>query len=295
MRWRCAALLLLLCGCFGGARTGPIVPNAPAVTFERGGPASTMIFEIASPFRAPGGRVRVPGVNVLDHAMHPGGDWVAFSTGGGLFVQDFRGLRSRRSTQSGIIGIDWSPDARRLAYQQGGRIWVVDTMMVNPTPLPLTAVATGQELTARSPSWTPDGARIFFVRLRTRLDAANHPVEFDQQIWSMAADGSDQRLVHIGVPAPTHPRLAVARDGRGVLFVSGDPTTPLILHLHLASGISQLAAVNAQEPALSASGRNLAFIRGGQVWTCVFSGSSCSEERPLSDGRNDHAPSWVGL
>src|SRR5688572_17999180 len=158
--------LAVFIGCTG-ARTGPDVPAEPAVTFNRVGE----IFQ-ATPFTStPEGRLRIAGVIVESHAVHTSGDWVAFSTRDGLFVQDWRGFRTQLSNAQSIYAIDWTLDARRIAFSQNDRIWVVD-LGGSGGATPLTRELTdpnGQR--AMSPAWTPDGGRLYFIRYRVGMDS----------------------------------------------------------------------------------------------------------------------------
>jgi Tol biopolymer transport system component len=105
-----------------------------------------------------------------------------------VWVMDADGSKARRMSYGGDDwGATWSPDGKWIAYNSwipgtpDAQIWVVDAdngasgrgaRQVTSGP--------GQH---REPSWSPDGSRIAFT-LGT---------DEQQQIWSVAADGSDPR------------------------------------------------------------------------------------------------------
>jgi Tol biopolymer transport system component len=93
----------------------------------------------------------------------------------------------------------WSPDRTKIAFQSSGKldgtdnantnfasnIWVMNADGSSPTPLTnLTNADSG------SPVWSPDGAKIAFVSIRS-LDGSDNSVP-DINIWVMNADGSVQ-------------------------------------------------------------------------------------------------------
>jgi WD40-like Beta Propeller Repeat len=283
-----AGLTLSACCC--GARTGLEVPPATVITFERGG----AIYEAAPGGGMPAGRIRVAGPGVLNHSVHGGGDWTAYSTSAGLWVQDWRGYRTNRHAQNGISGIDWTADTRRVAFVRADRIWMIDAAgSGGPTALtPAPGGATG--FRAMTPSWTPDGGSLVYVRYRQGLDPGGNPVAVEQELWTVGADGSAPRPLFAGRPRPEQIGVAVSRDGSAVLYSAGFDATPSIIRLDLATGATSTLLSNARQPAFSASGQNLAFIRGGQVWACRYEGTTCTNEHPVSSGPSDHTPSWVG-
>ena len=114
-----------------------------------------------------------------------------------------------------VEGVEWSPDGTRIAFVQGGRIFVIDADGSGGLALTDTA-----SLTSR-PSWSPDGTRIVYSRLEsaetvevisadgsgqpTRLVAGDRPAWSadgtrivylaDCRVWSMAPDGSDRVVI----------------------------------------------------------------------------------------------------
>ena len=280
-----------------GAKTGLLETPAALVTFRQAvgsvGAWHNEIFE-NPPAAAPGGRSRVAGLWVLDHAMHPSGEWLAYTTSAGLFVQDSQGYTTQRSTLGGIHQIDWSPDARRIAFGQGSRIFVIETGGSNP-PSPITDAPLDESaLRAMSPSWTPDGARVVFLKYRTGIDTEGDPTTFGYEVWSVGADGGDPRLLHSGPPEPSQPGVAVSRDGTKVLYAAGFDPHPFVVQLDLASGATITLLSDASQPAFSASGSHLAFVRNRKIWVCRLAADACLEEHMVSNGPSELGPSWIG-
>ena len=80
-------------------------------------------------------------------------------------------------------GPDWSPDGRRIAFSLNEcSVAVMDADGDN-----LDVIASDPDLCQGDPSYTPDGARLVFVRF--------DPVREVEEIWSMKTDGSDQHFV----------------------------------------------------------------------------------------------------
>jgi hypothetical protein len=288
--------LLPLLGC-AGARTGPLVPNEPAVTFIRSTgffrPFSRAIFK-ADPHRPSEVRqIAHTGFSVGTQAVHSSGDWIAYTDAatGGLFVQDWRGVVTQRVPDARISSLDWTLGGDRIAFADQNRIWVLN-LGFGSSPFPITTVPTQTSgPLAGAPAWAPDGSRIFFLSATTGIDVAGNPRIENQQILSVAADGTDSRVIYSGSPHPTWQRLAVTRDNSAVIFTVGD-LRPSLMRLELATGSTSVLLDNAKLPALSRSGRRLAFIRDNEVWICQFDGSRCSEETRIGQG---DTPTWSGL
>jgi Tol biopolymer transport system component len=94
------------------------------------------------------------------------------------------GSRKTHLTPNSLSDVpDWSPDGRRIAYAEQGRIWVMN------------ADGTGRHAVTKTvygvdwaPSWSRDGRRIAYESNR-----ATSPVTPTNEIWLMNADGSNQR------------------------------------------------------------------------------------------------------
>jgi Tol biopolymer transport system component len=125
-------------------------------------------------------------------AFSPDGRFIAFRSergDGGLFVMGATGESVRRLTTFGDNPA-WSPDGREIVFGTEGRsdpsnrektseLWVVPAAGGEPRRL-----FAGD---AVQPAWSPGGSRIAFWALR--------PGSGIRDVWTIAADGSDPRMV----------------------------------------------------------------------------------------------------
>lgn len=157
----------------------------------------------------------------------PDGTWIAFVAGHGYtcwgcpppWALHLYNVRNRSQLVLGpATDLDWSPDSRRIALTHAGGIHVVD---VANGAVPTRVTAT--EIGAGSPSWSPDGKLIAFLRNGEVVFQGNH------RLWVMRPDGSGARALHrvgwaevswapdsrsIATVNPTHDRIQVtAIDG----------------------------------------------------------------------------------
>jgi Tol biopolymer transport system component len=114
----------------------------------------------------------------------------------GIFVSNIAGSGLRRLTpenmildESGFAG-SWSPsdDILIVAHEGAGgpkRIWIVNVDGGAPRPLPIKLTC---EFGCYSPSWSPDGKRIVFVRSNGS----------GEKIYTINADGSDPHQLSAG-------------------------------------------------------------------------------------------------
>ena len=78
---------------------------------------------------------------------------------------------------------DWSPDGRRIAFALNE----CSVAVMDADGSDMDVIASDPDLCQGDPSYTPDGARLLFVRF--------DPVADVEEIWSMKTDGSDRRFV----------------------------------------------------------------------------------------------------
>jgi hypothetical protein len=155
----------------------------------------------------------------------PDGRWMLFDStreGGrpSIYVTAVDGSRIVRATSFGDDwGGTWSPDGSRIAFNSwrpdaGGQ----DLYVVAWPALGEPARITTTRAFEAAPSWSPDGARLAFS-----TDREGH-----QDIWSVAADGTDPvNLTRtIGPTEALHPGGgAWGRDGR-IVYTRSEPPDP---------------------------------------------------------------------
>ena len=116
----------------------------------------------------------------------------------------------------GVVGLDWSPDGRRIALtcvtKDPDGVERPDVCVMNADGSGLTALA-GSRRSDFEPSFSPDGSRIAFVSNRDGND----------EIYVMAADGSRQRRLTVDPAADRHPSW-----GGGPPLVAGSRSVVLV-------------------------------------------------------------------
>jgi Tol biopolymer transport system component len=82
-------------------------------------------------------------------------------------------------------GLDWSPDASRIAFSQDGKLVTVSIRggKLTTIPIPTTTVEPVpggfcDEDLLSSPIWSPDGSRLAFQRLTTCAGPGGSPIPF---------------------------------------------------------------------------------------------------------------------
>ena len=188
-----------------------------------------------------------------------------------------------------------SPDGRTLAF-----IW-----FGGPGPHPALAtmpIAGGEpellsprSVAAGSPTWSPDGEGIAYVRVDPEHDSA----------WMVDADGSDDRPLRVGDFAFIS-SLSFSPDGSRLVFAASTSRSrgPLSWDLYvfdLASGqssqLSRTPEVEEQDPAWSPDGSRIAFtayepgFSRSSVWTVSPSGA---DPQVVAEGwgREARGPAW---
>ena len=148
------------------------------------------------------------GYGVDDYAWSPDGTSLCFSRDVGpqtrlaLVRANGTGLRLL-SKQPGLSGCDWAPDGTRIAASDGRQIYSIT--VANGGLTPLTERVAGEA----TPLWSPDGTQIAFLR----REAAGTYAPSD--LWTMAADGTAQKLVAADVS-----HVAWSPDGTRIAFIT---------------------------------------------------------------------------
>jgi Tol biopolymer transport system component len=148
----------------------------------------------------------------IDHyAWSPDGTRLCFSRAVGSHVRlalvgaDGSALRLL-SAQEGLSDCEWAPDATRIVASGGRRIYSISVADGVSTPLTEPAVRVA------APVWSPDGTEIAFLRRDVGGDAA------PSDLWTMAADGSAQKLVAADVS-----KASWSPDGTELAFITPAP------------------------------------------------------------------------
>ena len=155
-------------------------------------------------------------------------------------------MKDSRSYESPRI----SPDGRRIAVVVGARdqsdIWVYDTETGTFSRMSSVKVAS-------SPSWSPDGSKVFFAGLGDKQLYA---------IWSQQADGGApaEKVLDTNLTAS----VAVAPDGLSVLYTSYNNNSWDIFRARLDSAPVGVMYIGGREnesaPAFSPDGRWVAIV-----------------------------------
>lgn len=149
-----------------------------------------------------------------DPAISPDGRAVAFrgywGVGDGayaLYVVGTNGCKPRRLTRDIAGDPSWSPDGRWIVFDTsgGGQLW-----KVRPDGTALTRLGGGRFHQEVSPSWSPRGDEIAFVRL---VDGHGG------QIWLMKPDGSHPVRIRAS-PNISYQEPSWSRDGKRLAFVA---------------------------------------------------------------------------
>ena len=174
----------------------------------------------------------------------------------------------------------WSPDGRRIAFQDGGHIRVV-----NADDSGLTSLTTG-----RYPEWSPDGERIAFYSSRSG----------SSEIHVMDADGSDiAQITSYGSRLRDPGPPSWSPDGRRIAFTSDKDDRGRAPQIYVmdADGSDVVQLTNHPSgngvPSWSPDGRRIAFISGrdGEIYVMNADGSGAT--RLTNNPAPDLSPAWT--
>jgi Tol biopolymer transport system component len=111
-------------------------------------------------------------------AVSPDGRRIAFERGGNIHVMDVDGTGVKQLTFDGASSPTWSPNGKRIAYATAtGRLFAIGAS--GDELVPLTSPPDGTS--DSSPSWSSDGRRIAFIRRDDGLG---------MDVWRTNIDGS---------------------------------------------------------------------------------------------------------
>jgi Tol biopolymer transport system component len=157
-------------------------------------------------------------------AWSPDGTQVAYVVGGidsqliNLIHRNGLDPRGVLDFAGQISDLAWSPDGSRILFAARdivaapGRVnsWDLGSISLDGRSEFDPFVATERD--EEAPVWSPDGARIAFIR----------PGDEGDQIWTVDPDGGSETLIATAVDASLEPDLAWAPDGSALLVSDGD-------------------------------------------------------------------------
>jgi hypothetical protein len=149
---------------------------------------------------------RLPDVGRVPRHLPP---YIAYDPpGGGIWLVKPDGSGAHQIGPPNARNPVWSPDAKKILYQEGGGLGVMNADGTNQQPLMVTSTCTGDHCwVAYDFHWSPDGQRVTFVHSDLGILVAN-------------ADGSDMRHVADASEVPSF-----SPDGSYLIF-AGSRTYP---------------------------------------------------------------------
>jgi Tol biopolymer transport system component len=154
----------------------------------------------------------------LDPAWSPSGSKIVF-TRGPLYTVDARTARVAKLTAVSGRYPAWSPDGASVAFDGPDGMYVVGADGSDLKLILAGAPASGPG----RPSWSADGERILF------FNTPGTPGAFTAEIWTMSADGSNQRRLYASpccvslwsppVWSPDGERIAFSADSAGGILL----------------------------------------------------------------------------
>jgi TolB protein len=268
--------LVLAGGCCCGARTGLNVPDIERIAFDRTKTGFGTDIWIMDGVGGSPRRVTTAARPDVYPAFSPDGLRLAYSSEQlfpptlAIFTINVDGTGAaplvRGTGNDEFLDVRWSADGRQLAYSFRGGIWLHDFATNTQRRL------TPEGVHATWPSFGPDG--IYFARVTGTGT---------MQIWRInPATGAMNRF--LGTPDGSD-QPAWTSDGTRMFFhFAGN-----IERTDRALGHFPTVITDGSQPAPSPSGRRLAFVRAGQIWTADIDGNFVNQ---ATDGPTDAHPVW---
>jgi Tol biopolymer transport system component len=212
-------------------------------------------------------------------AWSPNGTKLAYVQGGSIFVLTIGGTTSA-ALDSGSSSPAWSPDGTMLAYEKGTDVWVVSASGGTPRNLSNSGIGANDD----DPAWSPDGDQIAF----SRTAAANADIwVMDAPTDAATGGGGAQQALTTAASNEIQPNyrpagtaIAYASDRHGV-------GQRQIYSISTSGGAETRITSSSSDdshPAYSPDGVRLAFARGG-------SGIQTTDAQITTNG-TDANPDW---
>jgi len=172
-------------------------------------------------------------------------------------------IRPITSDPGSELAPSFSPEGDRIAYVgdgTDGRLDVFVKLIDSGDPVQMTKT----EESERAPAWSPDGTRLAFIRVSG---------EDCQLVVMPALGGNERNIAECGIR--THPSLAWTSDGTGLISSERETVDSPFRLWHTSLETLERRpltdppriAFGDVDPAVSADGQTLAFVRGTSQWT----------------------------
>jgi TolB protein len=206
----------------------------------------------------------------------------------GICLTNLKGTSKVRLTNSGGYPA-WSPDGKHIAFYakyDDKKTWSIHTMNSDGTNRRRLTYAKNKW--DSMPTWSPDGTKIVFGR-----DYKNSEGIWEYEIWSMNADGSQQKQIKsLSGGGPSF-----MSDGR-LLFHSEykDKESEISITDIDGQNIIHLTDNEAEEwdPKISPDGKQIAFMskRDGNREIYVMNIDGSNQKRLTNNDGSDGGPCW---
>jgi len=213
----------------------------------------------------------------------------------GLFVLELDGTVTTvvpaENVDGRIYGASWSPDGARLVYSIGAYVHTSLHVISDDGSDDQLLLDGSGRWPVDSPSWSPDGSTIAFVRGDNDCGERCQAVRRDElELWAIDVDGGDARPLAPGLHVSGTP--AWSPDGSAIaIAANGADRRSHVFVLSLSSGKArQLTDHLSRAPVWSPDGGRIAFLARDQSPWRVY----INESDGGSAGEVITPPIWVG-